>query len=170
MQSRTAPVARFSTDDVAPRDRLAVWRELVFQSALKVEIAMETDTPFHATAVVRQLPGLRALSGFSPPATYERSTADMEVDEVAFQFGISEGVTARFSSREAAIGSGDAFLLPCGDRASIRVQQSSQFHHAAPAARRDRGSGGQPRRGLLPKHRWQHAGVVAAQALSQFDR
>jgi len=51
----------------------------------------------------------------------------MEVDEVAFQFGISEGVTARFSSREAAIGSGDAFLLPCGDRASIRVRQSSHF-------------------------------------------
>jgi AraC-like DNA-binding protein len=127
MQGRAAPVARFSTDDVAPRDRLALWRELVFQSALKVEISTEPDKPFRASAVVRQFPGLRALSGFSPPATYERSTAGMEVDEIAFQFGISEGVTARFSGREAAIGSGDAFLLPCGDRASIRVQESSHF-------------------------------------------
>ena len=127
MQSHTAPVTRFSTDDVAPRDRLAVWSELVFLPALKVEIATETDTPFRAAAVVRQLPGLRTLSGFSPPATYERSTAETEVDEVAFQFGISEGVTARFIGREAAIGSGDAFLLPCGDRASIRLRQNSNF-------------------------------------------
>jgi AraC-like DNA-binding protein len=36
-------------------------------------------------------------------------------------------VTARFNNREAMIEKGDAYLLPCGDRASIRVASDVQF-------------------------------------------
>jgi AraC-like DNA-binding protein len=121
------PVFRFSTDDVAPRDRVAVWHELIFQSAAKVEMALEPGVPFRASAALRQLPGLRILEGVSPPATYRRATGGMETDEVAFQFGHSENLAARVSRRETAIESGEAFLLPCGDRATVTVPRPSQF-------------------------------------------
>jgi len=39
MSPSSAVVSRFSTDDVAPRDRIALWRELVFQSSFDVDIA-----------------------------------------------------------------------------------------------------------------------------------
>ena len=38
MSPSNASVIRFSTDDVAPRDRIAIWRELVFQSSLEVDV------------------------------------------------------------------------------------------------------------------------------------
>jgi AraC-like DNA-binding protein len=126
MQS-APPVARFSTEDVAPQDRIAIWRELIFQSSLEVDIAPADDGPFRATAAVRQLPGLRILSGTSPAATYRRAVQRVEADDITLQFGASDDVSASLNRREAEIGSYDAFLLPCGDRASINLPQSSRF-------------------------------------------
>src|SRR5437763_7560191 len=125
---QSAPqVDRFSTDDVAPRDRIALWRELVFQSSLEVDIAPADAGPFRATATVRQLPGLRILSGISPAATYRRAITKVEADDIALQFGNSDDVSTSLNRREAEIDSYDAFLLPCGDRASIELPHESRF-------------------------------------------
>ena len=125
---QSAPqVARFSTDDVAPRDRIALWRELVFQSSLEVDIAPADAGPFRATATVRQLPGLRILSGTSPAATYRRAVSKVEADDIALQFGNSDDVSTSLNRREAEIDSYDAFLLPCGDRATIELPHESRF-------------------------------------------
>jgi AraC-like DNA-binding protein len=125
---QSAPqVARFSTDDVAPRDRIALWRELVFQSSLEVDIAPAATGPFRATATMRQLPGLRILSGMSPAATYRRAIGKVEADDIALQFGNSDDVSTSLNRREAEIDSYDAFLLPCGDRASIDLPHESRF-------------------------------------------
>src|SRR5215212_3875226 len=115
---QSAPlVVRFSTDNVPPPDRIATWRELIFQSSLEVEILPTDDEPFHATATVRQLPGLRSVSGTSPAASYRRAVHKVD----------AEDVTASLNRREAEIDSYDAFLLPCGDRASIDLPHNSRF-------------------------------------------
>jgi len=127
MSPSNAVVTRFSTDDIAPRDRIATWRELVFQSSFEVDIAPADAGPFRATATVHQLPGLRILSGTSPAATYARAISNVEADDIALQFGSSDDVSTSLHRREAEIASYDAFLLPCGDRASIHVPYESRF-------------------------------------------
>ena len=126
MQS-APPVVRFSTDDVAPQDRIAVWRELIFQSSLQVDIVPTDAAPFRATATLRQLPGLRIVTGTSPAASYRRAVRKVEADDVALQFGTAEDVSANLNRREAEIDPYDAFLLPCGDCASIDLPHNSRF-------------------------------------------
>src|SRR3954465_12200265 len=102
MQSAPA-VVHFSTDDVPPQDRIATWRELIFQSSLEVDIVPTDAGPFHATATVRQLPGLRIVSGTSPAASYRRAVQKVEADDVTLQFGPGEEVSASLNRREAEI-------------------------------------------------------------------
>src|ERR1051325_9444211 len=108
-------VAHFSTDDITPRDRLAVWREALFQTEFNVDIEPSSDAPFRGQATVRLLPGLRILSGTSSPATYQRNTRRVLHDEVVLSFGDRARVSARFNGRETMIETGDAFVLPSGD-------------------------------------------------------
>jgi AraC-like DNA-binding protein len=127
MQGSGAVAIRFSTDDVPAQQRVPLWRELLFQTSMRVDVELEADVPFRAAATCRQLPGLRILSGFSPPATYQRCTSAIEVDDLAFQFGVSGSSLARLQGREAEIGPGEAFVLPCGNRAAISLYKDAQF-------------------------------------------
>ena len=120
-------VVHVSTDEISPRHRLAVWREALFQTEFNVDIEPIPDVPFRARATVRTLPGLRLFSGKSSPATYQRNTRRVIRDDVALSFGNAAHVSARPNGREAIIEAGDAFLLPCGDCASIQVPHESHF-------------------------------------------
>jgi AraC-like DNA-binding protein len=120
-------VIHFSTDAIAPRHRLAVWRETVFQTEFNVDIEPTSEAPFRAQARVRSLPGLRVLSGRSTPASYKRNTRRVVRDDVVLTFGNEAHVSARFNGREAMIESGDAFFLPCGDCADIHAPHDGQF-------------------------------------------
>lgn len=127
IQRNPAAAVRFSTDDLPPRERLPLWRELLFQSAMTVAIELESDAPFRAEATIRQLPGLRVLNGSSPPATYERGASLAGLDDLAFQFGIHGKSLVRLNGREAEIHAGDAFVLPSGNRAVVQVFGNAQF-------------------------------------------
>jgi len=120
-------VIHLSTDDIAPRHRLAVWLETLFQSEFNVEVDPISPVPFRAQATVRTLPGLRVLSGTSSPATYQRNTRRVLQDDVVLTFGREARVSAKANGREAQIDTGDAFLLPCGDCASIHVPREARF-------------------------------------------
>ena len=87
-------VVHFSTDDIAPPHRLAVWREALFQTQFNVDIEPISDFPFRAKATVRTLPGLRILSGRSSPATYRRNTKRVMRDDVVLSFGNETHVSA----------------------------------------------------------------------------
>src|SRR5512134_178333 len=109
MSPLTGPVARFSTDDVAPRDRLAIWREVLVHSVLSVGVEPASADPFFAHATVHRLPGLRLLSGSSSSVTYQGTGKPM--DDVVLSFGEPDHVFARQHGRETSIRRGDAFLL-----------------------------------------------------------
>src|ERR1043165_859350 len=67
-------VVQVSTDDIAPRHRLAVWREALFQTEFNVDIEPISDTPFRAQATVRMLPGLRLVTRRRLPAHFCRNS------------------------------------------------------------------------------------------------
>jgi len=118
----------FSTDDIAPPHRFAVWREALFQTQFNVDIEPTSDCPFRAQATIRTLPGLRLLSGKSSPATYRRNTRRVIRDDVVLSFGRDVvHVSARANGRETLIEAGDAFLAPCGGCASIQVPHEGEF-------------------------------------------
>ena len=127
MQGKGAVAIRFSTDDLPPHERVPRWRELVFRTATRVDIELESGAPFRASATIRQLPGLRILDGLSPPALYQRSPGAADDDGLTFQFGISGGSHASMSGREAEIDNGGAFVLPSANRAAIRLRQDTRF-------------------------------------------
>src|SRR5262245_54438843 len=127
MQGSSAVAVRFSTDDLPPHERVPRWRELVFRTATRVDVELDSGAPFRASATIRQFPGLRILDGVSPPALYQRAPGAVEEDGFTFQFGIFGESHASLGGREAEIGSGEAFALPSGSRAAIRVCRNARF-------------------------------------------
>src|ERR1051325_6782122 len=94
----------FSTDDIVPRDRLAVWRDAPFQTEFNVDIEPTSDIPFRAQATVRTMAGLRLLSGKSSPATYRRNHKRVIRDDAGLCFGSRvKHVSARANGREAVV-------------------------------------------------------------------
>ena len=48
---------RFTTADLPPRDRIAIWRDVIGRKLLRVDIEPWSDRLFHIDATVRTLPG-----------------------------------------------------------------------------------------------------------------
>jgi AraC-like DNA-binding protein len=126
-QHNPAAAVRFSTEDLPQPERLPLWRELLFQTAMTVDIELESDAPFRAEATIRQLPGLRIVHGSSPAATYHRGASLSGIDDLAFQFGICGESLVRLHSREAEIHTGGAFVVPSGNRTVVQVHGDTQF-------------------------------------------
>jgi hypothetical protein len=55
-------VARFSTEDLAPHDRFALWREVFGRRLLKADMEPVSDGPFRASAMMPALAGIRMTS------------------------------------------------------------------------------------------------------------
>jgi AraC-like DNA-binding protein len=132
MQQGAAAVARFSTDDVAPRDRVAIWREALVRTVLKFDVEPVAEAPFRARATVRALPGLRLISGASSAADFRAERKPADTGEVVL--GICQSNVFAHQQdgdssirREASIGSGDGFLMLCGSRTHIHVPQDGEF-------------------------------------------
>lgn len=121
------PVAHFSTDHVAPRDRLAIWREVLVRSVLNTDVEPASEAPFRAHATVHELPGLRLLSGASSAVSYQGTGTANETGDVVLSFGEADHVFARQRGREASIRQGDGFLLLGGSRTQVHVPEAGRF-------------------------------------------
>jgi AraC-like DNA-binding protein len=132
MHQHAAAVARFSTDDIASRDRVAIWREALVRTVLKFDVEPASEAPFRAHATVRAFPGLRLISGASSAADFRSERKPADTDEVVLSI-CQSNVFARqqdgdsLIEREASIGSGDGFLMLAGSRAHIHVAQDGEF-------------------------------------------
>jgi AraC-like DNA-binding protein len=112
MSPSGSPVIRFSTDDVAPRDRFTVWREVFGRSLLQVEVERAGDGPFRASATMRALCGIRMLSAATSGVIYRRPPGLVQNDDLIFSLGATKGSLAQQRNREAcAAEHGDALLM-----------------------------------------------------------
>ena len=107
-----SPVVRFSTDDFAPRDRFAVWRDAVGRGLLSVEVEQAGDGPFQATATMRAIGPIKMLSATTSGLIYRRPPGLVQNDDLIFSLGATKGSLAQQRSREAcAAEDGDALLM-----------------------------------------------------------
>jgi AraC-like DNA-binding protein len=122
-------VTRFSTDDFAPRDRFAVWREFFGRSLLNVEVEQANSDPFRASATLRALPGIRMVSATSSGVIYRRPQGLVQNDDLVFSFGATKGSYAQQRNREtSAAEDGDAVLMLGAEWSTVARATEGSFH------------------------------------------
>jgi AraC-like DNA-binding protein len=122
------PALRFSTDDIAPPDRFAVWREVFGRAIFSVEVEPMAPGPFHAEATIRTLAGLRLLTASSSAVIYRRPASLLQSDDVLFSFGATEGSYAQQRGRESSAQSGDALLMLGAEKAIVARPKEGMTH------------------------------------------
>jgi hypothetical protein len=65
---------RFSTDAVPAEKRLAFWRNIFEQQAVRVDIQPRSNDQFNARGAARAVPGVRITSFVSTPVRLQRTT------------------------------------------------------------------------------------------------
>jgi AraC-like DNA-binding protein len=122
-------VTRFSTDDFAPCDRFAVWREVFGRSLLNVEVERANSGPFRASATMRALPGIRMISATTSGVIYRRPQGLVQNDDLVFSFGATKGSHAQQRNREtSAAEDGDALLLLGAEWSTVARANEGSFH------------------------------------------
>jgi AraC-like DNA-binding protein len=105
---------RFSTRALPERDRLPTWREEFGRQIVRVDIAPLHDSPFHADATLRALPGLRTVIRSGSAMRIERSAALAADGEEALALFVNLGrmTTVSTCGRDAVLATGDAVVIP----------------------------------------------------------
>jgi len=120
---------RFTTADLPPRDRIAIWREVIGRKLLRVEIEPLPERPFHIDATVRTLPGAgvvsAAISEFRLARTRELLADGNDGLRLAVNLGEAELISQR--GRELVLGTGEATLMSCAEPFSVERRTPGRF-------------------------------------------
>src|SRR5215207_5210832 len=112
----------FSTEDLPPRDRLPIWREVFARNVLQLGWDPIAEGAFRCEAGLSTLPGLR-ISSISASAGRNYRSREMVGDGNGdYSFGISINGNRMVSQcgRELTVEAGDAYLLKGTEPASVR--------------------------------------------------
>ncbi|WP_315838383.1 AraC family transcriptional regulator [Bradyrhizobium prioriisuperbiae] len=104
---------RFSTEGLAEKDRVPMWREYYGRSLLKVDMEPAPDVPFRCDVTVRSLPGLQLLSGRSSAMCITRSRASIADgnDDLILTVNRTGSALASSRGRDIELRGGDAVLM-----------------------------------------------------------
>jgi AraC-like DNA-binding protein len=106
---------RFSTDQLPPRERFDIWRDMMTRKLLRLAIDPLSEDPYRARAALRALPSLRVGFGVVGPAIHRRTReiAASENDDIALLVNLGGPLLIRRAGGEIAVGPGDACLVEC---------------------------------------------------------
>jgi AraC-like DNA-binding protein len=122
-------VHRFSSDDVAERDRLAFVREVYGRVIVKHDIEPHAGSPFRCRSVLRRLPGLGLASIDCSGIHTERSTAQIDSDDLVLHLRLAGKSIVRQFGREAVVGAGELAATRSFDVASSDCDPGSRLLH-----------------------------------------
>jgi hypothetical protein len=111
-------VHRFSSDDVAERDRLAFMREVYGRVIVKHDLEPQADSPFRCRTVLRRVPGLGLASIDCSGVHTERSPAQIDSDDLVLHVRWAGKSIVRQFGREAVAGAGELAVTRSFDVAS----------------------------------------------------
>ena len=129
--SRPASFAamRFTTADLPPRDRIAIWREVIGRKVLRFDIEPWPERPFHVDATVWTLPGAgvvgAAVSEFRLERTRELTADGNDGLRLAINLGDPELITQ--GGRELMLGAGEATLMFCAEPFTVERRSPGRF-------------------------------------------
>jgi AraC-like DNA-binding protein len=137
MTDLTPHIVEFSTDGIAERDRVAVWREYYGQVMLRVDLEPAPDLVFEARNRCLSLPGLQLMESSSSPVKVSRGgryLADGN-DDVVLAIARSGSIVINSGGREQGLSAGEAIVLSGGEPASYhRVGTGQSFTLRVPRA------------------------------------
>lgn len=117
----------FSTNRLAPQDRLPYWREEFGRTVLNLNIDPAPDAPFYCDATLCALPGL-SLAALTTSATRVSRTRDLIADgKTDFCLTIPREGTAFASQlgREASLAEGGGVLCRSAEPGSLAARRRS---------------------------------------------
>jgi AraC-like DNA-binding protein len=114
-------VVRFSTAGIPEQDRVAVWREHLGQTVLKIGIEPAKDVVFEASLAARALPGLQMTAGTMSAVRITRTHELLAdgTDDFALVINRTGFAVASARRREVALREGDAVLMSSSEVASL---------------------------------------------------
>src|ERR1700754_3036724 len=137
MTDLTSRIVEFSTDGVAERDRIAVWREYYGQVMMRVDLEPPRDLTFEARNRCLSLPGLQLMESSSSPVKVSRGgryLADGN-DDVVLAIARSGSIVINSGGREQTLNADEAVVLSGGEAASYhRVSTGQSFTLRVPRA------------------------------------
>jgi AraC-like DNA-binding protein len=130
-------IVEFSTDGIAERDRVAVWREYYGQVMLRVDLEPPPEMTFEARNRCLSLAGLQLMESASSPVKVSRGgryLADGN-DDVVLAIARSGAILINSGGREQTLRAGQAVVLSGGEAASYhRVSTGQSFTVRVPRA------------------------------------
>src|ERR1700743_90621 len=137
MTDLTPHIVESSTDGIAERDRVAVWREYYGQVMMRVDLEPPRDMTFEARNRCLSLPGLQLLASSSLPGEVLRGgryLADGN-DDVVLAIARSGAIVINSGGREQNLRAGEAIVLSGSEPASYhRVATGQSFTLRVPRA------------------------------------
>lgn len=127
-------VHRFSSDDVAERDRLAFVREVYGRVIVKLDIEPHAGSPFRCRSALRRLPGLGLASIDCSGVHTERSRAQIDSDNLILHVRSAGKSIVRQFGREAVAGAGELAVTRSSDVASSDCDPGSRLHISIPVS------------------------------------
>jgi len=122
-------VMRFSTAALPPRDRIAIWREVIGRKLLRVDIEPWPERVFRIDATIRTLPGAgvvkASISEFRLARTGELIADGNDGLRLAVNLGDAEMIIQ--SGRELVLGAGEATLMSCADPFWVERRTPGRF-------------------------------------------
>jgi AraC-like DNA-binding protein len=122
-------VHRFSSDDVAERDRLAFVREVYGRVIVKHDIEQHAGSPFRCRCVLRRLPGLGLASIDCSGIHTARTPAQIDSDDLVLHVRSAGKSIVRQFGREAVAGAGELAVTRSFDVASSDCDPGSRLLH-----------------------------------------
>jgi AraC-like DNA-binding protein len=122
--------SRFSTEDFAPPERVAVWREAYGRTVAKLELEPLSEGPFRAEAKLHAFNGLGLVSMSTDKLRFAKPSSLIDSDDLILVTVESGGWVASQLGRETCLGPGEASICwnaeiaegtTWGKRSMIRV-------------------------------------------------
>jgi AraC-like DNA-binding protein len=122
--------SRFSTEDFAPGERVAVWRETYGRTVAKLDLEPLSEEPFKADAKLHAFNGLGLVTMATGKLKFAKPSSLIDSDDLILVTVESGGWAATQLGREACLGPGEASICwnaeiaagtTWGKRSMIRV-------------------------------------------------
>jgi AraC-like DNA-binding protein len=115
-------IVQLSTGQFPARDRTAIWREEFGRLLFRLEIEPLEEEAFQADVTLRNLPGLKLMSGTCTPVRFDASAALVANNDDSI--GIIRNVdpvVVRQLDRESALEAGDTMVVSWTDPVSVTL-------------------------------------------------
>jgi AraC-like DNA-binding protein len=120
-------VARFSTADYSPRERVDACREVYGRVLSRRDIEPLSTEEFHTEATLRRMPGLGLMAARRSAAVYRLRPETIDNDDIVIVAALTSGYQAHQLGRTLDLGPGEAIVLTMSEPEFVMVPRCGDY-------------------------------------------